>query len=74
MVRLSNEHPFVHPSLSMHDGQPTIYDSCFDLFPLGVSKAILDAAGQAVEAECQDLGKEAFTYRVDTPWYCIHIN
>lgn len=28
---------------------------------VGVSKAILDGAGQAVEAECQTLGKETFT-------------
>lgn len=34
--------------------------------PSGVSKAILDAAGQAVEAECQNLGKETFTQRLDT--------
>lgn len=33
--------------------------------PQGVSKAILDAAGQAVELECQNLGKETLIPRVD---------
>lgn len=28
--------------------------------PLGVSKAILDGAGQTVEAECQNLSKQTF--------------
>lgn len=36
--------------------------------PLGVSKAILDAAGQAVETECKNLGKTTMTLqpRADT--------
>lgn len=36
------------------------------MYSLGVSKAILEAAGSTVEDECEELGKETFTPTVDT--------
>uniref|UniRef100_A0A4W6GBK6 Poly [ADP-ribose] polymerase n=1 Tax=Lates calcarifer TaxID=8187 RepID=A0A4W6GBK6_LATCA len=45
-----------------------IVNSSNETFSLksGVSKAILDAAGQAVETECQNLGKETFIRMIMT--------
>lgn len=45
---------------------------------LGVSKAILEAAGQAIEKECQDLGKNMLTpsdeSKVDPQSYCNRVD
>lgn len=40
------------------------------MYSLGVSKAILEAAGSTVEEECKELGKETITLTADT---CIRM-